>query len=193
MKFRFVDKSILTSPSFSRMKVKIVDSLPALQPNENLILKKVISSNEENSTVVNKFNPYLESGGLTIIDEYGSYYAKNRSRLEKLYTLESRYVNWANVQSADATIRLGINFTGLTQIYTLEAIQHFNKPSLDIFMEPCWKCFHEGSTETQYRLDSDQVAQWIIVNRVSTLNIVGSSNKVMHDYLFQIFTTLVWG
>jgi len=97
---------------------------------------------------------------------------------------------WKNVQEADGTIRLATNFGSRGEICTLNAIRHYKKPSLDIYMEPSWQV----SGNIEYRIPPREVATWVIVNNIKTLNVAGNANlsleESIYSYLLRVFTFL---
>ena len=87
---------------------------------------------------------------------------------------------YSNVKDSDGTIRLAFNFGSPGEKCTLKAIKQYNKPYIDVdLFEPT---------------DIAIVAEWIIKNKITVLNIAGNSEKtcpgtyeVVCDYLQELF------
>lgn len=74
---------------------------------------------------------------------------------------------WANVRDSDGTIRLASNFSSSGERCTLNAINKFKKPYLDIEL-----------IDTPFRVNhTDSIIKFIIDNQIETLNIAGNSDK----------------
>lgn len=76
---------------------------------------------------------------------------------------------WANVKDSDGTIRLATNFSSGGEICTLNAINKFKKPYLDIplLITP----YNTNEKDVQTILD------FIINNNISILNVAGNSDR----------------
>lgn len=77
---------------------------------------------------------------------------------------------WANVQDSDGTIRLATNFSSAGEICTLNAINKFKKPHLDI---PLLVAPYNSNEK-----DVQSVIDFIVENNISILNIAGNSDKL---------------
>jgi hypothetical protein len=89
----------------------------------------------------------------------------------------------ANVRDSDATLRLATDFKSTGERCTLKAIKWHAKPYLDIDMKR--------------PLEVQQVCQWLIDNKVETLNVAGNSEStspgiglLVEKYLIEIFREL---
>jgi hypothetical protein len=91
---------------------------------------------------------------------------------------------WKNVASADATLRLATDFGTRGELCTLNAIRHYKKPSLDVYMEVPWI------------LPPEDVACWILSNGFEVLNVAGNAYKWLElpaeAYLLQVLNVLRW-
>ena len=91
---------------------------------------------------------------------------------------------WANVRNADATIRLATDFISKGEVCTLSAVRAYQKPLLDIYLEPDWV------------LDEKEVAYFIISNGFRTINISGNADKELEqqveDYLIKVFKIILY-
>lgn len=76
---------------------------------------------------------------------------------------------YANVRDSSATIRLAYDFTTAGEICTLNAINNYKKPSIDVdLINP---------------IDHQKVVDWINENNVEVLNVAGNSeNSCMGTY-----------
>jgi hypothetical protein len=98
-----------------------------------------------------------------------------------------------NVQAADATIRLCVDFNTPGEYCTLAAIRHYKKPHLDIFMENEW---YAGGGNWEKQIDPYEVAYWIVSNGIEVLNIAGNGKKWLevpvYYYLQSVFNILLF-
>jgi len=99
---------------------------------------------------------------------------------------------WKNVQEADATIRIATDFDSYGEVCTLNAIQHYQKLHLDIYLIPLWTI--DG--ETQYRIPQRELAYWIVSHGIETLNIAGNSYNSIYDkayaYILNTLSIVAW-
>lgn len=100
---------------------------------------------------------------------------------------------WKNVEESDATIRLATNYDTPGEQCTLNAIRHYGRLHLDVCMIPWWEGV-EGRVE--YRLSPIEVAYWLVVNNVKTLNVAGNANIELEEpverYLKMVFNLLLY-
>ena len=89
----------------------------------------------------------------------------------------------ANVRDSDATLRLATNFKSSGEKCTLQAIKWYAKPYLDVDMKN--------------PIAVEQVVQWLIANKVKTLNVAGNSEptspwigEAVENYLYRVFNQL---
>jgi hypothetical protein len=92
-----------------------------------------------------------------------------------------------NFEQSDATIYFGIDFSSYKAsiIRELYQGQHI-KPLLDVYMEQTWYTDDEHG-EFECRVSPKEIAYWIVINQVRTLNITGIINR---DYESSIFLLL---
>ena len=99
---------------------------------------------------------------------------------------------WANVEYADATLRIAKDFGTRGEQCTLNAIHHFHKPNLDVYFEGHWR----SGDDIQYMLTPYDVAEWIVCNNIRILNVAGNANLSLgvsvYHYLVQVFNILLW-
>ncbi len=91
---------------------------------------------------------------------------------------------WKNVASADATIRLATDFASKGEVCTLNAIRHYQKPSLDLYLESDWL------------LSENEVAYWIVSGEYRTLNIAGNADVELEErvekFLINVFKIILY-
>ena len=93
---------------------------------------------------------------------------------------------YLNVQENDATLRFAFDFSSAGELLTAKAIKKYNKPYLDINVnEP---------------LKHQEVVDWLLANKVESLNIAGNSEKTfggmnifVSEYLTEVFEILKHG
>ena len=71
-----------------------------------------------------------------------------------------------NVQAADVTLRFGHNFKTYGELCTARYIREFNKPHLDIYINPV-----DQSTKPE----PSYVADWLLVYNPGVINIAGNA------------------
>lgn len=77
---------------------------------------------------------------------------------------------FANVKNSDGTIRLASNFSSVGEICTLNAINKFKKPYLDI---PLFT-----SLPKTYEKDISKIIDFVLENKISILNVAGNSDRI---------------
>lgn len=118
---------------------------------------------------------------------------KNRTLLQKVYDLvESKggykQRTWENAKLADGTIRLAVDFSTRGEICTLNGINKYNKPHIDINLRDI------AEFETVLVRDC---TSWLIENKIKILNIAGNTQntlgediyKMSYDFLIKVFET----
>jgi hypothetical protein len=82
-----------------------------------------------------------------------------------------KYRTWLNVEISDCTIRFAHDFNSAGEICTLNAIQHYFKPYIDVYL--------------QYPITNGKIKEignWIIKNKFEIINIAGNSQKEYDVY-----------
>lgn len=82
-----------------------------------------------------------------------------------------------NAQNSDGTIRFAKNFNSAGEVCTLNAINEFNKPYINV---------HPNKPPTP-----EAIAQWIIDNNIETLNVAGnreSTAQGLFEYTVNFLT-----
>lgn len=89
-----------------------------------------------------------------------------------------------NVQNADATIRLGKKFGSKELVCCLNAVREYDKPMLDIFLEPDWM------------LSANEIAHWIMSGEYTTINIITNYDKELEQqverFLVDVFKIMLY-
>lgn len=133
------------------------------------MLKKIISGGQIGADqaglhVAKMFN--LETGGWAP-KKYMTKDGPNHD-LRLLYDLKEhvggyKERTWENVKESDGTIRFAFTFKSPGEICTLNAINHFKKPYVDVnFTDP---------------IPHFKVVSWLINNKIEVLNIAGNARK----------------
>jgi len=80
-------------------------------------------------------------------------------------TVSSGYImrTFKNVENADGTIRFATDFSSAGEVCTLNAIEDYEKPYIDV----------EVDIEWSDKADFDKVIKWIIDNNITVLNVAG--------------------
>jgi hypothetical protein len=71
-----------------------------------------------------------------------------------------------NVKESDGTLRIAVNFNSAGEILTARMIEQYKKPYLDV----------DALIDD---VSPQQVAEWIIENKITILNIAGNSERTM--------------
>jgi hypothetical protein len=116
---------------------------------------------------------------------------KNRTLLQKVYDLTEsvggyKKRTWQNAELADGTIRLAVDFTSRGEICTLNGINKYKKPHIDIQL----KDVNEFET-----IMVDDCLSWLIENKIKILNVAGNTQntlgfdiyKMSYDFLCLVF------
>lgn len=82
---------------------------------------------------------------------------------------------WANVQDADATLRLAVDFTTVGERCTMNAIRRYSKLALDVPL------LEAGEKPLDWQ---ELVLDWLAANGVQTLNVAGNreGTRGLHIY-----------
>jgi hypothetical protein len=181
-----------------RVRVKYVSHVPDPVPNPTT-LRKIISGGQIGADIAGlkvakdfgfKTGGHMPVGHITLVGRKPGY--------AWLYGLRDdcpdyKTRTWKNVEDADATIRLAVDFNTRGEYCTLNAIRHYHKPSLDVFMEPEW---YAGQGKYENQIPPEEVAYWIVSNGFQTVNIAGNAKEHLeisvYCYLQAVFNILLW-
>ena len=95
---------------------------------------------------------------------------------------------FANVEESDGTIRFAYDFSSPGEVCTLKAIQRYEKPHLDVFMD------EHPDDPSEYYISSFTVAtgqQWLMDNDISVINIAGNANAGVESAVENFLVRLV--
>jgi len=83
-----------------------------------------------------------------------------------------------NVQHSDGTLRFAYNFNSAGERCTMYAINQYSKPYMDIDLK----------VKRSMQPLAEEVADWIIVNEIATLNVAGNADKQIEKWIERFLT-----
>ena len=96
---------------------------------------------------------------------------------------------WKNVSISEGTLRIAHQFNTEEEESRLKAIQHYDKPHIDIV------AFSVNKEGYILGRKHNEIIKWIIENKIKILNIDGNSEKDftgMHDVVFTFLNQLFY-
>lgn len=154
------------------------------------MLKKIVSGGQTGAdiaalTVAKEFGiptgGWMPKGWITLAGpkpQYGELYS-----LKEHESSSYKPRTWANVRDSDGTIRLAFNFSSAGEICTLNGIEKYEKPYIDVdLIDP---------------IEPSKVVSWILEKNIEVLNVAGNSEKTcpgtyseVYEYLSSVFSIL---